>query len=416
MTGESGSGKHRFKMPECDPEPTSSAAPHLVTKSLPAVGPVAATIPSAEMPRVLGIDIGGANLKFATTHGDYGSTPFAMWLRPRELSDRLLELAGCWPFCDTWAVTMTGEMADIFSDRDDGVRQIASQVGTAAKVAGVSRLRFYRVDGRFVGLGETLRAPRAVASANWHALASWVARCLPSPSLLIDVGGTTTDIIPIAPADKDWERPVATSSRTDFDRLVAGELVYLGGVRTPVCALVDSLSFRGRRVPVMREVFATTDDCAVVLGLCPPAPDDYGTSDGGPRTVAAAVNRLSRMIGLDGRDVDLDGAAELATAVIAAATERLAEAIRRQPDCHADRWVISGHTADYFLPDLRRWFPGVKVERLVERLPPVAVAGTAGLTAAGDQIAAVDPRAAASRVAPALAVAHLAAVAERSGR
>src|SRR5690606_19206721 len=42
---------------------------------------------------VLGLDIGGANIKAATCDGRSVSIPFAMWLRPQDLAQQLVELA-----------------------------------------------------------------------------------------------------------------------------------------------------------------------------------------------------------------------------------------------------------------------------------------------------------------------------------
>lgn len=212
---------------------------------------------AAAAPPVLGWDIGGANIKAATSDGRAVSVPFAMWLRPQELAAQLVELAGRLLGCRSWAVTMTGEMADVFYDRAVGVTTLVEQTLQAAQQCGVDDVGFYSVAGSFVDAAAAVSDPDAIASANWHALANWAAGQVDSPALLIDVGGTTTDIIAIEP------RRVVTTSRSDFDRLASGELVYLGGGRTPVCSLVDRLPFQGQQVPVMREVFATTDDCAI---------------------------------------------------------------------------------------------------------------------------------------------------------
>lgn len=335
-------------------------------------------------PRVLGIDIGGANIKASTVAGESEAVRFALWREPDRLTEQLVAIANRRVPCDAWAVTMTGEMADCFPCRATGVRSLVASTRRAAEVVGVSDLTFYRVDGRFVSADSAAREPLPIASANWHALAAWVASLVDSPALLIDVGGTTTDIIPLESGTGPGDRGVATACRTDFDRLVAGQLVYLGGERTPVCAVVEALPYGDGDVPVMREVFANLDDCALVLGLGQEHPDDRESCDGQPRTAADATSRLARMIGLDGRDLDPATAHRMARAVITAASRALIRGIAAQSARHAGRWVLSGHAADYFLPDLRAAFPGARVERLSERI------GLAG-----------------SRVAPALACAKL---------
>jgi len=312
--------------------------------------------------RVLGIDIGGANIKASTEDGDCYATAFAMWLRPDELADALIAIAKRFGQCDAWAVTMTGEMADAYFDRPEGVRRIVAQTTQAAIATGIEDVGFYSVDGCFLDAPAAVADPDAVASANWHALALWLAQEIDSPALVIDAGSTTTDIIPIGPGK------VATESRTDFDRLTKGELVYVGGGRTAVCSLVSTLPLRGRLVPVMREVFATTDDCALVLGWCSEDAADRTTSDGGPRTIDAAVNRLARMVGLDHRGITQSEAAEFAIAVANAAMTLIADAISKQSPPEARRWIISGHTGAYFLTGLLARYPGVRVEPLAQRL------------------------------------------------
>ena len=41
---------------------------------------------------IIGLDIGGANLKAATADGAAQSRPFALWKRPRELAAELNKL------------------------------------------------------------------------------------------------------------------------------------------------------------------------------------------------------------------------------------------------------------------------------------------------------------------------------------
>jgi probable H4MPT-linked C1 transfer pathway protein len=310
--------------------------------------------------RVLGIDIGGANIKAATSDGDCATIPFAMWLKPDELADSLVTLAERMGAVSAWAITMTGEMADAYYDRSVGVRRIARQTRMAADRATVPEIAFYGVDGRFMELAEVFECPDPCASANWHALAHWLAGHIDSSALLIDVGSTTTDIIPIRPGR------VATESRTDFDRLLAGELVYLGGGRTPVCSLIDSAPYRGHRVPVMREVFATTDDCALVLGWTAEDPADRMTSDSMPRTESAALNRLARMIGLDHRGLDVDDARAIAREVMGVAAAKIADSIGRQSAEFLPHRILSGHTADYFLPPADRDPSAMRIDRLAD--------------------------------------------------
>ena len=73
--------------------------------------------------------------------------------------------------------------------------------------------------------------PSLAAAANWLALATAAARFVADGrGLLIDIGSTTTDLIPLD------QGKVVVQGRTDTERLRTGELVYAGIRRTPICA------------------------------------------------------------------------------------------------------------------------------------------------------------------------------------
>ena len=231
------------------------------------------------MNAVLGLDIGGANLKAAHVNGAARLQPFALWKNPQGLPDALRELVRAMPDADTLAVTMTGELCDCYETRRQGVHYILDAVETTA---GKRPVHVFRTDGALVDLTVARAEPLKVAAANWLALATFVGRHAPKGSaLLIDIGSTTTDIVPLIDG-----RPVP-KARTDPDRLRTQELVYLGVRRTPFCALVH--------VGHAAEFFATTLDVFLLLGSLPEDASDLDTADGRPATRAAAHARLARM-------------------------------------------------------------------------------------------------------------------------
>jgi probable H4MPT-linked C1 transfer pathway protein len=228
---------------------------------------------------VLGLDIGGANLKAAHVNGTAHLEPFELWKKPRGLAEALRELLRRMPAADTLAVTMTGELCDCFASKREGVHSILDAVEAVAERR---RTRIWRTEGDFVDLPRARTIPLQVAAANWLALATYAGRLAQKgPALLIDIGSTTTDIIPLLNG-----KPIP-QGRTDPDRLRVGELVYAGVRRTPLCALLGS----GHAA----EFFATTLDAFLVLGLIPEDESELGTADGRPATRAAAHARLARM-------------------------------------------------------------------------------------------------------------------------
>lgn len=232
---------------------------------------------------VLGLDIGGANLKGAHSQGSAHSLPFALWKNPAGLPDALRQLLASLPSAAAIAVTMTGELCDCFESKRQGVRAILDAVESAA---GGVPLRIWRNDGRFVDVAAAREDPLPIAAANWLALAKFAGRYAPrGPALLIDIGSTTTDIVPL-----QGGRPVP-KGRSDSERLGLSELLYLGVRRTPVCVLLGSIG--------ASELFATTLDVYLLLDHLAEDAADRNTADGRPATKAAAEARMARMVCAD---------------------------------------------------------------------------------------------------------------------
>lgn len=166
---------------------------------------------------VLGLDIGGANLKAAHVNGSARTRPFPLWKQPGRLPGELRLLLDDPASFDLLAVTMTAELCDCFETKHAGVAAVLDAVES---VAGSQRVLVWQNDGNFVPVAVTRRDSLKTASANWLALATFVGRYYPEgAAILIDIGSTTTDIIPIMNG-----LPVPLG-RTDLERLAANELI-----------------------------------------------------------------------------------------------------------------------------------------------------------------------------------------------
>ena len=218
------------------------------------------------------------------------------------------------PPAKRFVATTTGELADPYETKAEGVAAI---VAALTKSVSGRELSIYLTDGSFAPPHIALERPLAAAASNWHALARFAARYIPSgDGLLLDIGGTTCDIIPIV------DRRPATVGATDPERLAAGELVYTGVVRSPVCALAQSFPWRSAPCPTAHELFATTRDAYIILGDLAEDPQSSATADGRPATRDRARDRLARAIRAD-RDMFSE-----ADALAAAETVRTAKAAR----------------------------------------------------------------------------------------
>lgn len=288
----------------------------------------------------LGLDIGGANLKAATASGYASHTPFALWRHPQGLAAAIAKLAEQAPPHAGWAVTMTGELADCFQSKAEGVAAIAAAV---VRASDAGRVGFYSAaDSHHAWLSATQACEHwgAVAAFNWHALATTVARqAAPDAGILIDVGSTTTDVVPFRGGQP------AAAGTDDASRMAAGELVYLGVARTPLCAVVHTLPYRGTDWPVARELFATTADAAVLAGQSGEA--TAAGADGRPMEYPNAVVRMARMLCRDTTTFTDRDAVAAAQYVCTRLEQQVALAVQavlgRNPD--ARRFVVAGEGA-----------------------------------------------------------------------
>ena len=199
---------------------------------------------------------------------------------------------------------MTGELADCFATRAEGVAVILEQL---TSILPASMVKVYCVDGTWKTVTQSARDPWSVAASNWHGLARFAIRFVGAKScLLFDTGSTTTDLIPIR------DNKILLEARTDSQRLQAGALVYTGVERSNVAGIIPEVTLFGCSCPVMNEQFATTRDVYMWLGKLDDNPDCRETADNQPATREAARYRLARIVGEDGStlaDSDIDGIA-----------------------------------------------------------------------------------------------------------
>jgi len=278
-----------------------------------------------------GWDLGGAHLKAAQVDGSGRfltalQLPCRLWLGMEEFGRALAEARGRLRPSRRHAVTMTGELADLFADRAEGVARLSKAMAEAFADA---ELRVYAGDRGFVAAAEVGDSWRAVASANWHASARLVARHHQS-ALFIDVGSTTTDIVPLR------DGVVAASGYTDDERLMSEELVYSGVTRTPVMAIAATVPFDGRRQRLMAEHFATMADVHRLTGELPEDADQLPTADGRGKSATDSARRLARMLGRD-----LDSAPPAAWRRLALhLAERQRQTLEAAVDCILSRGVV----------------------------------------------------------------------------
>ena len=253
------------------------------------------------MVKVIGFDVGGVNTKAAYVETEGGkvielrtaSEYFPAWRRSLEqlpvmlggLLERLKGSSGL----DGVGLTMTAELSDAYRTKREGVRHI---LGCMEQILEGVPGFVLDVDARLRTVEAARREPLAVAAANWAAT-GWMVSQRVRDCIVVDIGSTSTSIIPVVDGE------LAARGRNDLEKLMNGELVYTGSLRTNVAAIVDSISLRGGQARVSSELFAQSGDIHLILGNI--GEDDYtvDTADGREKTRAESLARLARVVCAD---------------------------------------------------------------------------------------------------------------------
>ncbi|NLF88441.1 H4MPT-linked C1 transfer pathway protein [Candidatus Bathyarchaeota archaeon] len=330
---------------------------------------------------VIGYDVGGANTKAALLQIDDGkasikvaSQYFPIWKTPHLLPQVLLSLnkqlgAGD---LDAIGVTMTAELSDAYQTKREGVIHI---LGSVQKAYPNSSTYVLNSDAQLLSTEDAENNHLYVSSANWAATGWLIAKHLKN-AVVIDVGSTSTSIIPIV------NGKIAAKGKTDLEKLLFGELVYTGSLRTNIAAIVHSVPIRGGVTGVSSELFATSGDVHLILGHISAADFSAETADGRGKTDLEAKARLSRVICADVEMLTDQEILELARYIynqqIKQVVDRLSRVYRSTKELTAENLpiVVTGLGKDFLA---RKAAESIGVDRVVdlaEVLPSEAVLAT----------------------------------------
>ena len=244
----------------------------------------------------VGWDVGGVQVKAARVEMRAGDLcvvrtavrAFEVWHGRERLPGVLREVAGELEIgpAAPLALTMTAELSDAFRSKREGVLFVMDKVREA-----FPRSPVFVLDcrGEFAALDEARSRPLDFAATNWVASALLAASRV-DDCILVDVGSTTTDIVPIRGGR------LACEGRTDLDRLTAGELVYTGVLRTNPNTLTATVPVCGRPCRVAAEHFTVMADAYVLLGRLSGADYTCSTPDGRDASPVACAERLARLV------------------------------------------------------------------------------------------------------------------------
>jgi probable H4MPT-linked C1 transfer pathway protein len=250
---------------------------------------------------VLGFDIGGANTKAAFVVAQECSVKivkvkseyFPVWKKGKDELSQLLktlavELVGS-ETLDAVGATMTAELSDAFFTKKEGVNYILDCL-----VKSFSNVPIFilNTEAKLVSVDRAREEPLDIAAANWSAT-GWMILQMIGNCIIVDVGSTTASIIPVV------QGKIVAKGKTDLEKLMNGELVYTGSLRTNVATILNSVPLRGRKTMVSSEFFAQSGDAHLVLGNISEQDYTVETPDGRGKTKKEAMARLARVVCAD---------------------------------------------------------------------------------------------------------------------
>ena len=277
---------------------------------------------------ILGLDIGGANTKAASSDGLFTESVYLPLWKGAPLEEVLCSIARSQPQAEAVAVVITGELADCFSCKREGLESLMDCIRRA-----------FSIPAYFWGTeGFDWSDPMKLAAANWSASAAFLGQ-EEHDCLFVDMGSTTTDIIPIISGR-------AAAAKTDFLRLAAGELVYMGLLRTRLDAILPAARIGGRYVPLAPELFSIMADARLALGQIAPEGYSCDTADGAEKDRQSALRRLARCVCADLEEIGERAAMAIAQQTCQRQKEILVEAIARQAEEQGLENVVAAGTGE----------------------------------------------------------------------
>ena len=236
--------------------------------------------------KIIGWDIGGAHIKAAKIDFNKKTSKTKqiyspIWKNLNYLKKSIKLIKKKLGKTNYHAITMTAELSDIFPDRKKGVNHV---VNLSSKILGEKNIFFYSKKS-FLIKKLAIKKPFELNSMNWHATASFISNFFPN-CILVDIGSTTTDIIPIK------NKKIISKGVSDYQRLKSNELIYLGVLRTPIQAVE-------RKKNLINENFANLSDVYRVLNKIPSTFDLLPTLDRKTKNKHDSARRIARIFGKD---------------------------------------------------------------------------------------------------------------------
>jgi len=275
--------------------------------------------------RIMGLDIGGANTdcciyninddkcELIKTNKEY----LPMWNNKEEL-ESCLERFKKYEKLDVVIVTTTAELSDGYKSKEEGIHDITKKVMNVFNEEDIFFVTFNGLkDYEYVK-----ENPLDMAAANWIATSHLIAN-IKKDCIFMDMGTTTTDIIPIKDSHEIAE------GHSDLERLCSGELVYSGMLRTNIATIVNQIPVKNTFASVSSELFTITADLYRILNDITEEEYICDTPDNKAKDILSCKRRLSRLVCAQLDDFDDKEILEIAKYVKNEQVEQISKSLEK---------------------------------------------------------------------------------------
>ena len=268
------------------------------------------------------------------------SRPFEIWREKDRLPEVLSEIYSQLFSAEkpeALAVTMTAELSDVFATKRDGVTFVLESIRSVFPRSG--DLCFESV-GRFMPVCEALRI-------HWIMLRpiGWLPRSglrenFPN-CLLMDVGSTTTDILPVLDGQRERRRAHGHGAPGLRENLCSRAF----------CAPISQRSckrcrLQGAAAGLLRSILPSAGTCISSWGNLRPQDYTCATPDGQPPSLDSARRRLARLVCADTEMLSAGEIDAMARYIYARQVyqirEGLSQVLSRLPDLRQNPVVVVG--------------------------------------------------------------------------
>lgn len=263
--------------------------------------------------KILTYDIGGAYTKRMLVDSETLEVLsseifyFPIWKKKDEFRSFLEKIR---EKADRVGITMTAELSDVFGSRASGVEYLVSICERVFR-----RPVYLSVDKKLLKK-EEINDPLKLAAANWVASVYHLEK-KSGEGILVDVGSTTTDIIP-------FKKNEVLYKKTDLERLQSNHLIYTGVLRTPLSAVVSEVPLKGKFVGISAENFAITAD---VYNIVDTIEYSCETPDGRGKSKAESMARVARILCTDVDEIGKEEIEKICKYIRGHQVDRIARAL-----------------------------------------------------------------------------------------